>query len=91
MARTIPAGILSALSAGSIQPFYAIEMDFDTAPLRLWTGYGDRTVDGQTYLGAGTLLTISGLEEVGDMAAKSITLELSAVDATIIALALAEP
>ena len=91
MARSIPASILSALSAGSIQPFYAIEMNFDTSPLRLWTGYGDRTIDGQTYLGAGTLLTISALEEVGDMAAKSITLELSAVDATIIALALAEP
>ena len=91
MARSIPASILAALSAGSIQPFYAIEMDFDTSPLRLWTGYGDRTIDGQTYLGAGTLLTISGLEEVSDMSAKSITIELSAVDATIISLALTEP
>lgn len=91
MARSIPASILAALSAGSIQPFYAIEMNFDTSPLRLWTGYGDRTIDGQTYLGAGTLLTISGLEEVSDMSAKSITIELSAVDATIISLALTEP
>ena len=73
MSRTIPSAILTALAQPEVQPFYAVEFLFDTEPVRLWTGYGDRTIDGETYLGAGSLLNISGLEEAGDMSAKGVS------------------
>lgn len=91
MARTVPSAILTALLQPTVQPFYAIELLFDTAPLRIWTGYGDRTIGGQTYTGAGALLNIGGLEEAGDLSAKGVTLTLSGISSSIVSLALNEP
>ena len=91
MTRSTPASLLNALSQPEVQPFYAVELDFDTAPVRFWTGYGDRLISGDTYLGSGNLLSISGLDEVNDLSAKSITLQLSGVPSSLVSLALQEP
>lgn len=91
MSRTVPAAILSALRGASVEPFYAIEAQFSGGTVRLWTGYGDRTIESNTYTGAGSLLGISGLDEVADLSAKSITVTLSGIDQTVLSLALAEP
>lgn len=94
MSRTVPAGLLTALSQPEVQPFYAVEMAFDSGTVRLWTGYGDRTiggVGGDTYVGAGELLNIQGLGEVADLSAKAITISLSGVAASLVSLALQEP
>ena len=32
------------LSEPNVHPFYAVDLDFDSAPIRFWTGYGDRTI-----------------------------------------------
>ena len=91
MARTVPADILTALTQPEVQPFYAVEIDLDSAPLRLWTGYGERTIDGDTYTGGGDLVNISGLEEVADLSAKNITLSISGMPPEVVSLALQEP
>jgi len=91
MTRSTPASLLTALSQPEVLPFYAVEMDFDSAPVRFWTGYGDRTIGVETYLGTGNLLSIGGLEEVSDLSAKRITLQLSGVPASLVSLALQEP
>jgi hypothetical protein len=91
MSRSVPAAILTALAQPEVQPFYAVEAQFTGGTVRLWTGYGDRQIEGNTYTGAGSLLSISGLDEVADLSAKSITVTLSGVDQTVLALALAEP
>lgn len=91
MARSIPAGLMTALTQSVIEPFYAVEMTFDTMPVRFWTGVGDRTIEGNTYTGAGGLLSISDLEEIGDLSAKSASVVISGVSTDIVALALVEP
>lgn len=91
MSRTVPSAILTALAQPEVEPFYAVEIDLDSGPLRLWTGYGDRTIESNTYTGGGTLMTIEGLEEVADLSAKNITLTLSGMPAEVISLALQEP
>lgn len=91
MARSVPAAILTALTQPEVYPFYAVEMIFDSGTVRLWTGYGDRTIDGQTYTGAGTLLSISGLEETNSLSAKQATISLDGISSTLVALALTEP
>lgn len=91
MSRIVPSSILTALSQPEVQPFYAIEFSFDSGTIRLWTGYGDRTISSQTYTGSGSLLTISGMEEVADMSAKSTTVTLSGIPAELVSLALQEP
>ena len=91
MSRSVPAGILTALQQPEVEPFYAVEAQFSGGTVRLWTGYGDRTIESNTYTGAVSLLSISGLDEVADLSAKSITVTLSGLDETVLALALAEP
>ena len=91
MTRSTPASLLTALSQPEVLPFYAVEMVFDSAPVRFWTGYGDRTISGDTYTGTGNLLSITGLDEVNDLSAKSVTLQLSGVSSTLVSLALQEP
>ena len=91
MSRSIPAAIVTALNQKEVTPFYALEMNFDTAPVRLWTGFGDRTIDGETYLGAGGLLAIEGIEEIADLTAKGVNVSLSGISSSIISLALQEP
>ena len=91
MSRAVPASILTALAQPEVQPFYAVEMLFDSGAVRLWTGYDDRTIDGETYVGAGELLQFEGLEEVSDLSARSMTISLSGVAASLVSLALGEP
>lgn len=108
MSRAIPSSLLSALIGDSIQPYFAVELMFDTrtttdinannievGPLRMWTGLGDRTItvqgSSQVFTGTGSLLTIGDLEEVGDLASKSVELTLSGIPTSIVSLALQEP
>ena len=91
MSRTVPAALLTALAQPEVQPYYAVEFLFDAAPVRLWTGHGNRTVAGNTYLGAGDLLNIQGMSEVADLSAKSITISLSGIGGELVSLALQEP
>lgn len=90
MSRSIPSAIATALAQESVEPFYAVEMNYDSGSIRLWTGYGDRTIDGDVYTGAGTLLNISGIEEVSDLSAKGISVTLSGISSSVISLALQE-
>jgi hypothetical protein len=90
MSRTLPAGMSTALAGGSVTLFYAVEMLFDSGAIRLWTGYGDKTINSQTYTGAGTLLNIDGIAEVADLNASGITVTLSGISSGVISLALQE-
>lgn len=98
MSRTVPAAFLNALHQdgdqneplADIEAFYAVDLAFETANVRLWTGFGDKTINSQTYIGSGALLTIEGLEEVSDLSAKGTNLTLSGLNSTIISYALTE-
>ena len=91
MSRTVPAALLNALAQPEVQPFYATELFFDSGTVRLWTGYGDRIINSNLYVGAGELLNIQGMAEVSDLSAKAITMSLSGVAASLVSLALQEP
>jgi len=82
---------ISGITDSEIQPFYAVELLFDSGAVRLWTGYDDKTIGGDTYLGAGSLLSIPNVEEIADMSAKSAEITLSGVATELVSLALQEP
>lgn len=102
MTRTVPAALLTAIDSDEIELFSAVELLFDDDDgtrwnesgyssqnaIRLWTGYGDKTIDSNTYTGSGNLLTISGLEEVSDLSSKGASVTLSGLDSSIVSLAL---
>ena len=105
MSRGSSSALLTALSADTIEPFFAVEALFDDDDdtrynqngysgenaIRLWTGHGDKTIASNTYTGSGDLISIDGIEEVNDLSAKSLTVVVSGIDSTIISLALDEP
>jgi len=91
MTRNIAASILSKLTADAVYPFYAIDFNFDDNPVYAWTGLGTITIGGNDYIGTGTLLQISDVEETQDIAAKGMTLSLTGVLPEFLALALTEP
>ena len=90
MSRTVPAALLTALDSDEINVFYAVDLAFDSGNVRLWTGYGDKTINSNTYSGTGDLLTIDGLEEVSDLSSRGTTLTLNGLDTTIVTYALTE-
>jgi hypothetical protein len=48
--RDITTIVENALDDEIIEPFFAVEMFFDTQTVRTWTGVGDATIDGNTYM-----------------------------------------
>lgn len=101
----IPTELATALAQGTVQPFYAVEFLLDDTngtradqagyagnrAIRLWSGYGERTIDGDTYLGSGDLMTIGDVETVADMSAPAMNITLSGMPGDIVSLALQEP
>lgn len=90
MSRELTAAIQTACAAQQVAPAYLVELVFDSAPLRLWSGVGDFTWAGKTFLGAGTFGGISEIEETAKVAANGIELTLSGIPSSMISLAMAE-
>ncbi len=62
-----------------------------SAPLYFWTGLGDTTIDGITYIGTGNLMQISNIQETAEIQAAGATLTLSGIPADMLSLALSVP
>ena len=77
-------------SAEQSELFLATELKFDTSTIRIWTGLGDITIGGNTYTGAGSLLSISAIEDDTDLASKGLAMSLSGMDETVLSYALNE-
>lgn len=84
--RTSP----SEFNQDVLSPFVAIDLAFDSGAVRLWNGYTDLTIDGDTFIGAGSFLGVSSVEESAEIAARGITMTLSGISADLISVALAE-
>lgn len=89
--RDVPSNIYEALRSPEIEIFFAIDLNFDSGDLNLWTGLGELDVNGVTYVGTGQLLSVSSVEETAEIAAKGAELSLSGIPSTLLSLALTEP
>jgi len=91
MSREIGTGIATALEAVELQPFFGVQLYLDSGNLFFWTGLGDLTIGGITYVGTGQFLKISEMEETAEIAARGATITLSGIPSNLISLALTEP
>ena len=76
------AAFITALAQPMIRPAFFVQATFATATLYLWTGRGNVSWNGQTWIGVGTLGTVSTIEEGSTVKARGITLTMSGIDAT---------
>lgn len=65
--------------------FLAVDLDFPSDHLRLWSGFGDLTIDGNVYLGAGEMASASISPERSNLTVERKTYRLSGVDPAIVA------
>lgn len=60
--------------------FMAADFDFSSGHVRVWTGWGDITLNGQTYTGIGTLGSVSDTPDQTRLMADKKTFRLSGTD-----------
>jgi len=90
MSRTISALVEAESIKAAVQPVFFIEMDFSGGFVRLWSGYGSFTWNGQTWLGAGHLLEIDPMSETVDFVANGAAVRLNGIPSAMLAVALGE-
>jgi len=93
MSRKLDIGTLQNIEGDIVRPFFAVELLFDgNEVIRMWTGQGTLVLpNGTNWVGLGTLLDISKVEETAEMAVRGATLTLSSVPSEVLSLALSEP
>lgn len=75
----------SAASGDHWLMFLAVDFDFAGGHVRFWSGIGDLVIDGNTYLGAGDLGSVSMPPDNTTLTAERKTFRLSNVDPSWIA------
>lgn len=90
MSRNLTAGMVTQITADALRPIVLIKGEFDSGDLNLWSGIGSLSWDGDTYTGAGNLLTLSKVTENNLVDAQNTTFQLSGLNAGILSTALTE-
>lgn len=90
MPRNLTALVISETEKSVLRPALLIEARFTSGYLRLWTGVGNVVVDGETYSGAGRMLSIEPVIETTSVEAAPLKITLSGIPADLLAQSLEE-
>lgn len=75
--RELPAGMADAVQAGLVRPIMFIFGDFEGDPVRICTGQGAVTWQGETWHGMGEMLSLSSMTESTDSNSQTIAVKLT--------------
>lgn len=90
MSRNITTAFNNILESDNLSPFLAVDLSFDGGNFVTWTGYGNITFGGTTYIGGGDFLNVSQISETADIQANGINITLSGIPSDLISSALNE-
>lgn len=88
--RTLTTDVANALAAENVTPILFVELDFLSGFMRVHSGVGPLTAEGNTYTGVGTLGQVETIEESTELQAYGLRLGLSGIPNTLIGTALNE-
>lgn len=88
--RDLSSGMVDAIVERATLPVIFYEGEFDGGTTRLCTAFRQITWNSQTWTGAGSLASISVIEETSGLDARGIQVGLSGIPSEIVALALGE-
>jgi len=93
MSRDLSTITIENIEQDVVYPFFAVELRFDGDNLlRMWTGQGTLVrADGTQWVGLGTLLNISSIEETSEMAVKGASITLTGIPSETLSLAISQP
>jgi hypothetical protein len=86
MTRDVTPAYAAELDAPLVRPVIFYEGEFSGDTLRLWSGVGPKDWNGQTWTGAGNLVSISDVTETAETTAQGITTTLSGMPSDLISL-----
>ena len=84
MARDLTSGVITEITAVRLRPVLFVEIEFDTGTTRVWSGVGDKSWDGKTWTGVGTLGQISPIRESSQIQAVGLKLSLSGIPSSMV-------
>jgi hypothetical protein len=87
MRSGLTAPVLAEIGKRLVKVALLVELEFDTATARFWSGVGDLVWMGETFTGAGRLGRGGPIGETTEIRAVGRTLGLSGIDAATVALA----
>lgn len=90
MSRNLHSSTATAVVGETVMRTAAVFLDLHAAPFRVCGAPFNITISGDTYLGVGTLGSISGVEESSDTQATTITLALSGIPRDLVSTAMSE-
>lgn len=79
MSRGLTTAVATAIEQPSLAPIVFVFIDWPDTPLYLWSGYGNASWNGHTWMGTGNLGKISSVAESKDGSANGVTLVISGV------------
>lgn len=90
MGRTLTAGFITELEAIVKTGVLFFEAEFASGTVYFWSGLGTINWNGQTWLGVGTLVSISQISETSDVRADGVVFTLSGITEEIRVIVLSE-
>jgi hypothetical protein len=90
MARNLTGAQIAEIQAQNMRPILLCQLFFTSGWVYLWSGIGSLSWNGQTWLGIGTLGTVSAVPETSDLTAVGLKFALSGVDPAMLTHALGE-
>lgn len=90
MSRSLTTALNNEILSPSLSPFMAIDLDFAGGNFLTWTGYGNISFGGTTYIGSGDIVTISTVSESSEVRANGVQVNLSGIPSDLIASALTD-
>lgn len=90
MTRSLGTNFDTALSSSGFKPFFAVDLGFDSGNVRLWTGYKNITIDSNTFVGGGGVMTIGTIDETGEIRANGVSIHLSGLNSSLLSAILNE-
>ena len=90
MARNLHSDFSTAVQADEIHPIQLVKVNTSGGDVLVWTGIGDLVYDGDTYIGVGTLASVSQISERTDLSANGVSFTLSGIPSALISTALGQ-
>lgn len=85
MARPMSSAMLAAIQAPQLNPAIFVEAHFSTGIVYIWSGTGTVSWNSHSWIGVGSLGSVSTIDEGSDVQARGVTLSLSGIDTSLLA------
>jgi hypothetical protein len=80
MSRDMTSDVLTAITSSILRPALLVQATFASETIYFWSGLGSLAWNDRTWIGIGSLGSISTIEEASTVEAKGITFSISGFD-----------